>query len=152
MGFGPGLRQAGAVEQLAQMQKLAEALDKVKILNLGGTHLMIGQDCEACIDAWGNLWLDARSTALAWAGYAVTVLMISWLGDLVPVGHPLLVSYCALKQPATPAGPLLHFLLHDSLCFSHLCLHKHMVHTSNATAEAAKLDACSCHTLMAAVD
>ena len=68
VGFDQALRQAGAVEQVAQLQKLAQALDKVKHLDMAGIHIIIGEESQQHIDGWGNLWLPASASALSWSG------------------------------------------------------------------------------------
>ena len=69
VGFGTALRLAGAVEQVQQLHKLAEAMDKVKHLDVEGIHIMIGTAPGQQVDALGNLWLDASDGALSWAGW-----------------------------------------------------------------------------------
>ena len=68
VGFGPGLRQAGAIEQLGQMRKLADTMDRVKHLDVTGIHFIIGRGSETQIDASGSLWLNPASSVLQWVG------------------------------------------------------------------------------------
>ena len=67
VGFGQGLRQAEAGEQLAQLQKLAEAIDKVKHLDVSGIHIIICRHPEHQIDHLGNVCLCATEPTLVWS-------------------------------------------------------------------------------------
>ncbi|KAK9789568.1 hypothetical protein WJX73_000519 [Symbiochloris irregularis] len=68
VGFGPGVPHTDAAQQLLQMHKLADALDKVKHMDISSIHFMIGSSSSGPIDGHGRLWLDPQESALQWAG------------------------------------------------------------------------------------
>lgn len=75
MGFGPGVPHTDAAQQLMQMQKMAEALDRVKHMDLSSVHCMIGTSSIGPIDGHGRLWLDPHASALQWAGCAFQLVL-----------------------------------------------------------------------------
>jgi hypothetical protein len=65
-GFGEDLRAAGPAVHSELLTRLVEALDRVRNLDLGGFHFMVGDGYG--VDKLGNIWLDAADSALHWAG------------------------------------------------------------------------------------